>query len=70
MPKYRVWERGVYEAREVGAVNMREAVGRFSGCKVLHLSGPVNLSSKSNTVRWIDSAGTAREFTAYELHDE
>jgi hypothetical protein len=67
MPIYRVWERGVYKAQNVEAVNMREAVGCFSGCKVLHLSGSVTLSTPNNNVRWIDSSGTAREFTSYEV---
>jgi hypothetical protein len=69
MPTYRIWERGVYAAREVEAHNMREAVRQFAGVEILHLHGMVNLSTKSNPVEWIDANGDARQFTAYEVNE-
>lgn len=69
MSKYRIWERAVYKAREIESPNMYSAVRKFVGVPILKLTGDPALSTKSNTVRFIDSLGTAREFTAYEVHE-
>lgn len=67
---YVIWERGLYKSGVVMEASMFLAVEQFAGAPVLHLSGPTTLSSKMNPVRWITKDGTAREFTAYEVHDE
>jgi hypothetical protein len=70
MPTYHIWERGVYKAKDVDAEHMRDAVRSFAGVHCVILSGSAWLSTKANSVRWIASNGTAREFTAYEVLNE
>jgi hypothetical protein len=67
MAIFRVWERGVYTAREIESEFMRSAVNEFAEVKCVLLSGSPTLSTRNNTVRWIATDGSAREFTAYQV---
>lgn len=67
--RFKVWSRGGRESGIVSAKFMQVAVTQFAGVHVLHLHGSASLSTSSNTVEWITSDGSARQFTAYELHD-
>jgi hypothetical protein len=69
MNTYHIWERGVYKAQDVTASNMYAAVKQFAQTDILKLSGDPALSTKSNAVRFVASDGSAREFTAYEVHE-
>jgi hypothetical protein len=76
MPEYHVWERGCNRGRSTGKVitapNIYKAVEQLAGTNILNLSSLQYLScgtSKSNPGRFIASDGSAREFTAYEIHE-
>lgn len=69
MPKYHIWERAVYVGQDIKARNMYDAVRQFAGVGILKLTGDPALSTRFNTVRFIADDGSAREFTAYEVHE-
>ncbi|MGD0135273.1 MAG: hypothetical protein ABSE57_24770 [Bryobacteraceae bacterium] len=68
MRTFHIWERGVYQARDVDAEFMRHAVARFAGSTVRKLAGDASLSTPNNPVAWIADDGSGRQFTAYEIH--
>jgi len=70
MRTFHIWERAVYQARDIQADWMRDAVKQFAGTGVLKLAGDASLSTPNNPVSWIADDGSARQFTAYELHPE
>jgi hypothetical protein len=67
--RFHIWERGVYQARTIDAEHMRHAVTRFAGSGVRKLAGDAALSTPNNPVAWIADDGSARQFTAYEIHE-
>jgi hypothetical protein len=69
MPTFRIWERGVYQARNITAEFMRDAVKQFASAGVLKIYGDASISTPNNPVEWIADDGSARQFTAYEIHE-
>ena len=69
MQTFHIWERGVYQAKDITAETMRDAVKRFALSGVRKLAGDTSLSTPNNPVAWITDDGTARQFTAYEIHE-
>jgi len=70
MRTFHIWERGVYQARDIKAEWMRDAVKQFSLGGVRKLAGDASLSTPNNPVAWIADDGSARQFTAYEIQEE
>jgi hypothetical protein len=69
MRTFHIWERGVYQAKDISAETMRHAVTRFAIGGVRKLAGDASLSTPNNPVAWIADDGSARQFTAYEVHE-
>ena len=67
MEKYKIWERAVYQDQVIEAPNMYDAVRQMAGTDVLKLTGDPALSNPNNTVRFIASDGSGREFTAHAV---